>query len=186
MEASISYQLSSDFVCLCLGNEMISFVLFTWVIQNIKFSVILSILVAWKNNIKVVLRRQISLFTLLHVHPVHRQTNNWWPGKHFTVERMSQNSVDLLVRSCYQVNLVINIPYKTENNINLHVFTCCLHGCPPHVFEIQYEFCLVHQFSFGKCSELLGTFRQNSEEMGYKYVGDRGRGRPRSHHRFWK
>ena len=119
MEASISCQLSSDFVCLCLGKEMISFVLFTWVIQNIKFSVILSILVAWKINIKVVLRWQISLCTLLHVHPVHRQINNWWSGKHFTIERMSQNSMDLLVRSCYQMNLVINILYKTENNINL-------------------------------------------------------------------
>ena len=29
---------------------------------------------------------------------------------------MSQNSADVLVRSCYQVNQVINIPYKTENN----------------------------------------------------------------------
>ena len=120
MEASVNRQLSSDFVCLCLGKETISFVLFTRVIQNIKFGTVLSILVALKTNIKAVLRRQICLFTLIHVHPVHRQINNRWSGKHFTVERMSRNSADVLVRSCYQVNLVINIPHKTENNINLH------------------------------------------------------------------
>ena len=139
MEASVNRQLSSDFVCLCLEKETISFVLFTRVIQNIKFGNVLSILVASKTNIKAVLRRQICLFTLLHVHTVHR---NRWSGKHFTVERMSQNSADVLVRSCYQVNLVINIniQYKTENNINLHLFTCCFHGCLTRVFEIRYEF----------------------------------------------
>ena len=120
MEASVNRQLSSDFVCLCLGKETISFVLFTRVIQNIKFGTVLSILIALKTNIKAVLRRQICLFTLIHVHLVHRQINNRWSGKHFTVERMSQNCADVLVRTCYQVNLVINIPYKTENNINLH------------------------------------------------------------------
>ena len=117
MEASINCQLSSDFVCLCLGKETISFVLFTRVIQNIKFGTVLSILVASKTNIKAVLRRQICLFTLIHVHPMHRQINNRWSGKHFTVERMSQNSVDVFVRSCYQVNLVINIPYKKITQI---------------------------------------------------------------------
>ena len=156
MEASVNCQLSSDFVCPCLRKETVSFILITIVIQNIKFGTVLSILVAWKTNIKAVLRWQICLFTLLHVHPVHRQINNRWSGKHFTVEKMSQNSADVLVSSFYQVNLVINIPYKTENNINLH-FTCCLHGCLTRAFEIRYEVWLVNQFSFGKCSELLNT-----------------------------
>ena len=120
IEASVNRQLSSDFVCLCLGKETIRFVLFTRVIQNIKFGTDLSILVASKIKIKAVLRRKICLFTLLHVHPEHRQINNRWSCKYFAAERMSQNSVDVLVRSCYQVNIVIYIPPKTENNINLH------------------------------------------------------------------
>ena len=78
------------------------------------------ILVASKTNVKAVLWRQICLFTLLHMHPVHQQINNRWSGKHFTIERMFQNSADVHVGSCYQVNLVINIPYKTVKNINLH------------------------------------------------------------------
>ena len=35
MEASVNRQLSSDFVCLCLGKETISFILFIRVFQNL-------------------------------------------------------------------------------------------------------------------------------------------------------
>ena len=56
MEASVNRQLSSNFVCLCLGKETISFVRVTGVIQNIKFGTVLSILVASKTNIKAVLK----------------------------------------------------------------------------------------------------------------------------------
>ena len=57
IEANVNRQLSSDFVCLCLGKETIRFVLFTRVIHNIKFETVLSILIASKTKIKAVCLR---------------------------------------------------------------------------------------------------------------------------------
>ena len=47
--------------------------------------------------------------------------------KHFTIWRMTRNLFQNIignVASSYQVNLAIEIPNVTENDINLHFFTC--------------------------------------------------------------
>ena len=79
---------------------------------------------------------------------------------------MSQNSAYLLVRCCYQVNPIISIPYKTENNRNLNLFTCCLHGCLTRVFEIRYI--LIYQPIFIR--KVFGATRHLSAKLGVKWA----------------
>ena len=83
--------------------------------------------------------KQFCLLTLWHV---HWQINNRWSGKHLTVERMSQNSANPVIKCYSKITLICT---------NFSSWTGLFNYWETPFFGTNFDWS--SNFQFGKCSE---------------------------------